>query len=504
MGNRKWSAVLALVAFLLVATIVGATVGLLPSRNDGEAVEDDDSSIENQAAGNGEASRMVCSSARPLIESWDNIFSPTALANVLSGIESRTERHYHVIDRQHPPRSTAESALLSILSQLNDDDSQYVEYWMRKLPVTFGAHRDIDEMKIGKQRCPKHGHVLYVNVEGEFGSPTLLWDEVEGVGPGPPGELKSVWAVPSVSNRLLRFNGSSLHAVAYPPLSYLVDSEVGSSDDDDDLVGKRAVILFNTWDKPPTPSDDTNEGAVLRLGTMPSDQEIMQYKEVNEQATVCQDIGHWRPISTTMLKDDPEQECIDKDKTKSAVLSVPLLGSYPRHGHKSGTLKMRVNSYQAEKAFTSRYNIYGVQQSGPTLQEDTGDDMTWIDLLHETLSVLVTGAGSSEVNGCYLFKGRNGNAWEFELGNGDGRTFEMFKVKGTGWWNIMERVRDSHPNPVHYGVESNSNAVLPPTDGWGSIKHKEYWLGMSPMPKIEVTSGTTCSSWKEASSSLIF
>ena len=64
------------------------------------------------------------------------------------------------------------------------------------------------------------------------------------------------------------------------------------------------------------------------------------------------------------------------------------------------------------------------------------------ELLHETLAVLVSGAGSSEVNGCYFLKGRNGNAWQFELDNSvTGRTIEMFKVdEESGWWNMQERV----------------------------------------------------------------
>ena len=56
----------------------------------------------------------------------------------------------------------------------------------------------------------------------------------------------------------------------------------------------------------------------------------------------------------------------------------------------------------------------------------------------EKLAVLVSGAGSSEVNECYLLKGRNGKTWEFELINSiTGRTFEMFKVDEEGWWNIQ-------------------------------------------------------------------
>ena len=461
------------------------------------------------------------SSPRPLLQAWDNIFSPEALANVLSGIESRNDGEISfdsVIDRQSPPRSTVESAILSILSQLNDDESRYVEYWVRESPVAVGAHRDIDEVyakkslsrspnrKLGEQRSPNYGHVLYVDVEGKVGSPTLLWDEEGGAEPGPPRELKSVWAVPSVSNRLLRFNGNCLHAVAYPPLSYLsflknIDGEDSedSNDSSDDDNSKRAVILFNTWDDPPMPSDDTYNGAVLALGTKLSEQEIMQYEEVKEQPTSCQDIGKWLSTSTTMLEDKSEQECIvDNDDSDSySVLSLPLLGSYSRHGHKSESLNMSVNSIQIKKAFTSRYNIYGVRRSASTSDDMGNGIVSWNGLLQASLAVLVSGAGSSEVNGCYLLKGRYGNAWEFELDNtATGRTFEMFKVKGTGWWNILERVGNSHPNPAHYGVDGDSDDVLPPTDGWGSTKYNGSWLGLKSMPKVEVTSRKVCLSRK--------
>ena len=114
---------------------------------------------------------------------------------------------------------------------------------------------------------------------------------------------------------------------------------------------------------------------------------------------------------------------------------------------------------------------------------------------HETLAVLVSGAGSSEVNGCYLLKGGNGNAWEFEFDNSiTGRTFEMFKVnKESGWWNIMERVTDnSSQNPPHYGVEGDTEAYLPPVDGWGSVEYSDSWLGMDPVPIVEVTDRKVC------------
>ena len=62
----------------------------------------------------------------------------------------------------------------------------------------------------------------------------------------------------------------------------------------------------------------------------------------------------------------------------------------------------------------------------------------------------------------------------------------------------MERVGNSYPNPVHYGVEGDSDDVLPPTNGWGSKEYKGTWLGMNPMPIVEVTNRKVCLSRKVA------
>ena len=130
--------------------------------------------------------------------------------------------------------------------------------------------------------------------------------------------------------------------------------------------------------------------------------------------------------------------------------------------------------------------------------DDASGEMSLVyDLLRASLAVLVTGAGSSEVNGCYQFNGRNGMAWQFELDNGE-RIFEMFKVEGSSWWNILERVQGSYPNSAHYGVKSESDAVLPPRDGWGSSEYMDSWLGNAPAPKIEVTIQKTCILWEES------
>ena len=114
-----------------------------------------------------------------------------------------------------------------------------------------------------------------------------------------------------------------------------------------------------------------------------------------------------------------------------------------------------------------------------------------------TSAILVSGAGSSEVNGCYLFKGRSGSAWEFELENLDGRTFVMFKIGGD-WWNIQEHAGSSYDFPVHYAAMDDNDAMLPPRDGWGSSEYNGSMTGKDPMPKIDITNVKTCMSSDKA------
>eukprot|EP00984_Skeletonema_dohrnii_P013121 scaffold5408_cov129-Skeletonema_dohrnii-CCMP3373.AAC.4 len=59
-----------------------------------------------------------------------------------------------------------ENALDSILRQLNDT-SPMVEYWSRSQYINLDAHADIDENTLkdeGVLRCPRHGHVLYLQI----------------------------------------------------------------------------------------------------------------------------------------------------------------------------------------------------------------------------------------------------------------------------------------------------------------------------------------------------
>lgn len=104
------------------------------------------------------------------------------------------------------------------------------------------------------------------------------------------------------------------------------------------------------------------------------------------------------------------------------------------------------------------------------------------------LKAVVSGAGSSEVNGVYDCTGGQNAALECELPLGDEhRAFLLFHVAGTDWWNIQERVGSSYLK-VHYGARGGNehSSILPPSDGWGSTIYKDYWRGKAPHPTVKI------------------
>lgn len=198
----------------------------------------------------------------PTIQIWDHVFKDSVLKQVKQVGDARSHGFTSVIDRQDTAatRTPLETAILAILDQLEAQDNgattsstfhaassqpilqkqRFVEYWWSEKVRMLEAHRDIDEEynkrhqiptalgsseKVGLQRCPTFGHVLYVDMIGDFLAPTLVWKE-QGTPKldfdsgallgGPPKTLESLSVVPSVTNRLLRFRGDCLHAVAYP------------------------------------------------------------------------------------------------------------------------------------------------------------------------------------------------------------------------------------------------------------------------------------------------
>lgn len=186
---------------------------------------------------------------------------------------------------ERPPLTPLETAIDDVLVALNDTSS-VVEYWSRRDYLNLDAHADVDEDQLrddGVLRCPRWGHVLYLDIsnlrvsQGDDGGgaagPTVVfptrqvawgsvaprtppshsaasynslanleersaleytvvaensWDEEQGQ---PHGRSEEGFAggtdvmvvVPARNGRLLRFPGAAYHAVPRPPERYLLE-----------------------------------------------------------------------------------------------------------------------------------------------------------------------------------------------------------------------------------------------------------------------------------------
>ena len=308
------------------------------------------------------------------VDCWDECFDASSLARIDEAGRARSHSFTSVFDRRCEARSPLEGAIKSILDELDDAGEPtgfFVEYWWRdpKRIQSLEAHRDVDEelcrkfqtpvslgsdTRFGIQRCPNFGHVFYVCVENVV-APTLVFQEEESDdkshhGGGPPRQLNAVWSIPACSNRLLRFRGDCLHAVNYPPLKFLKD--VVSDDDDsshlllpDSCRQRRAVLLFNTWKKPPLyPA----VGESLVIG-----EEKFYYTPGSE--TKCRPKSAWTETRTVVPKESNEH------KEDLVTLDVPLLGEFSRRACKEPSVVLNVEGNPATTAFTSKSLVHQVK-----------------------------------------------------------------------------------------------------------------------------------------------
>ena len=358
----------------------------------------------------------------PTIQIWDHVFKDSVLKQVKQAGDARSHGFTSVIDRQDTAatRTPLETAILVILDQLEAQDNgattsstfhaassqpilqkqRFVEYWWREKVRMLEAHRDIDEEynkrhqiptalgsseKVGLQRCPTFGHVLYVDMIGDFLAPTLVWKE-QGTPKldfdsgvflgGPPKTLESLSVVPSVTNRLLRFRGDCLHAVAYPiedllgpPVSILEEEGLPKRrlPKDEDPHGesrrtprrwhdttdqvRRKVLLFNTWEVAPIyPPVETNTN---RSNSEPS-------------LLVCKRFEEWKFATPQFPKYPSSQHHTtsssisptSRSDTPWASLSVPLLGGPSRRCCSEEFLASLVDRSAAYQALSSRRDVH--------------------------------------------------------------------------------------------------------------------------------------------------
>ena len=303
------------------------------------------------------------------IQVYDNVFSNFACEELsyLSEDHSRRGNDGSSIFTRPPnnekPLTPLEHAIDSFLSTIGDLTMK-VEYWSRDEYINIDTHSDIDEEQLLNEniiRCPKMGHVLYLEVEDELKGPTCVfptkqygWDSLQNQ------MIKDVElvTVPAVKGRVLRFPGNAMHAVPCPTTRWLLKSKdqqqlsheenikvdvCNDIEDFDDDFGERSVLLFNTWpDDEPGPrgvNGDYMNGS-LPEGISLNEEDANSFFH-SEQARVlaeweeeygtnaekirCNEKGDWNEVDIVNV------QSIDTEEYKG--LEIKLMGKESRRLH---------------------------------------------------------------------------------------------------------------------------------------------------------------------------
>eukprot|EP00977_Amphora_coffeiformis_P009762 scaffold2246_cov162-Amphora_coffeaeformis.AAC.21 len=304
-----------------------------------------------------------------------------------------------VVPTHHPNHSSLltplEVALDSILEQLGDPHP-IVEYWSRQEYLNMDAHADIDEEELqddGTLRYPAAGHVLYLG--GEEGDkvqetprgPTAIFPTQQGgwittTTTATNDDIPLV-IVPAVPGRVLKFPGSSLHAVPKPvtrwwwtPREQVAwdDNQVEEEDDYDDEedeeeeYDQRSVILFNTWDNrgPRGVPVDSGAGLALPDGIAlegMEEQEFLQQQQQRRQQEweerygpgmrdlKCTKQSDWKHVPIHYYHTPPPQPQQPSSSLSSSrrpddnvIISLPLMGNRPRRLHPDKFVSLQVSS----------------------------------------------------------------------------------------------------------------------------------------------------------------
>ena len=178
--------------------------------------------------------------------------------------------------------------------------------------------------------------------------------------------------------------------------------------------------------------------------------------------------------------------------------TVSLAGNFVSRGN-LGTMRAEVykgtpsaaagNAYAQVRASLFREDFdYSVDPNVGDMAWSTYKDQ-WKHFPHHATppsrqTLIVSGAGSDEVNGEYVYDGLHDDTPQYVLVK-KGRRFELFKVGASNWWNIQEFDGTQHL-PVHYGalLTTLHRFDTPPRTGWEGKTGKATWRGVSPGPRI--------------------
>ena len=238
---------------------------------------------------------------------YDNVFTASALQYLhsTSSIGGLGDEHHTAFDRRAAqPRTPLESALHSVLLELGDE-SPCVEYWWRDEWQHVEAHCDVDEElfeRDGVWSYPTNAHVLYLKVGRAVRGPTCVWDRADDASSAGRADFGALTTVPASEGRLLRFDGSLMHAVPEPVDVWLDEPaslELPTGSSEEDYV--RSVVLFNTWPAAPldvgvAPASDPRE-TVRSLAAEFGGAKIKEVLAAMEQPDdKCLPFYTWRPV----------------------------------------------------------------------------------------------------------------------------------------------------------------------------------------------------------------
>ena len=283
------------------------------------------------------------------------------------------DEHHTCFQRDCLDASSAtalESCLHSILLELGDK-SPCVEYWWRDTWEHIEAHEDLDEELFeddGIVRHPDHAHVLYLEVGAAVQGPTCVWEPLPVTATGGNGIIDRssneqhqsfgpLTTVPAVAGRLLRFDGSLMHAVPRPANVWLPAAADEHEEHDGLRGGKRtarpskgdlvrSVVLFNTWGAEP-PTDvgaaaprEAPETIVRRAAEFVSSPKLDALVEVMATPDFkCQKKGQWVERQTRQQT---------HHATNTTQMRVALLGDLARRRHPKPWVSVDVASEVAE------------------------------------------------------------------------------------------------------------------------------------------------------------
>ncbi len=327
-------------------------------------------------------SNCVSASSKPQVTVWDNVVPQNVISKLHEeasksglGHKAFTRPISHSKDSEVTTRPLIELVLDKILSEIEVDSqqqstkksTQFVEYWTRQEWRHIEAHADVDENLAKEQdkdlalsssseipfRFPKNGHVLYLKVGSEVKGPTCLFPNKSSGGdlldPKNDDEDMDLVIVPAVEGRLLRFDGTFLHAVPRPADLWFLSFVQGAPQYTPEETWGRSVILFNTWyDDPPK--------------KVPLDEKSTLVDNVDIKTAKINNISNWDEVfSYDATVTNQEEVCHDHNPKSSKPAKIWLLGNERRRNYKLRTIKLNasenIRELLAEKHTVSRIKL---------------------------------------------------------------------------------------------------------------------------------------------------